>query len=155
MPLRTDLAIESCGAREGEQLEGVTQESYTFGAVNVQTVIITSDRAAKEIGKPCGKYITAVTPAFSSSRDVSEEEIDRIAQEVRSMLPGSGTVLVVGLGNDDITPDAIGPRTARQILATRHIDRKSAAQAGLCQRRPGGGAGAGGGGGGRGGGPGG
>jgi spore protease len=136
MPWRTDLAIECCGERGQPRINGIAQECYTFGDVRVETVKITSDEAAKKIGKPRGRYITVMTPAFASSRDVSEAEIDKIAQEIRSLLPASGTILVVGLGNGDITPDAIGPRTARQILATRHIDRKSAAQAGLGNLRP-------------------
>ena len=131
MPWRTDLAIESCGGCDGPRIEGVAQECYIFGDVRVETVRILSGEAAKKIGKPCGRYITVMTPAFASSRDVSEAEIEKIAQEIRSLLPATGTILVVGLGNDDITPDAIGPRTARQILATRHIDRKSAAMEGL------------------------
>ena len=136
MALRTDLAMECCAALEGSLPGGAKHSSYVFGGICVETVEILDDEAANAIGKPRGKYITVTTPPFASSLEVSEAEIDKIAQEMRELLPDFGTVLIVGLGNDDITPDAIGPRTAHRILATRHIDPEAAAQAGLGKLRP-------------------
>jgi len=128
--------MERCAAL-GESLpDGICRCNYTFGNIFVELIKVTTDKAAGNIGKPKGKYITVTTPPFESSLEVSEEEIDKIAQEIRDLLPNSGTILVVGLGNDDITPDAIGPRTAHQIIATRHIGLEAAAQAGLGELRP-------------------
>ena len=136
MAFRTDLAMECCDTLKDSLPGGICRSSYTFDEICVETVEITEDEAAQALGKPKGKYITITTPHFASSRDVSDDEINKIAQEIRGLLPESGTVLVVGLGNDDITPDAIGPRTAHQILATRHIDKNAAMQAGLGELRP-------------------
>jgi len=128
--------MECCAALEGSLPDGIRRSSYKFDEICVEIVEIINDEAARSLGKPQGRYITVTTPHFASSRDVSDEEIDIIAQEIRGLLPESGTILVVGLGNNDITPDAIGPRTAHRILATRHIDKTSAAQAGLGELRP-------------------
>jgi spore protease len=127
---RTDLAAERCAAA-GELPEGVSRGGYTFEGIEVETVDILTEGAAEVIGKPRGRYITVTTPGFASSREVSDGELEKIAGELRGLLPGSGTVLVAGLGNNDITPDAVGPRCAHQIIATRHIGPGSAREAGL------------------------
>ena len=65
-----------------------------------------------------------------------EERIQTAAKEIRSLLPEKGLVLVAGLGNSDITPDDLGPRTANMILATRHISEELARAVGLIGLRP-------------------
>lgn len=136
MPYRTDLAAES-QLLQGERLpQGVTQHSRSFGNLVIHTVSIAGHAAAEAIGKPEGDYVTVTTPPFHQAVEVSEEEIGEIARELADMLPEKGLVLVVGLGNNDITPDAIGPRTVHQVLATRHIRGEMARQAGLEGLRP-------------------
>jgi spore protease len=78
-----------------------------------------------------GEYITITTPPFWGGLEITEEEIAHIASRIADMLPAEGLILVVGLGNNDITPDAIGPRTVHRVLATRHISREIKEQAGL------------------------
>ncbi|MCL2035400.1 MAG: GPR endopeptidase [Oscillospiraceae bacterium] len=131
MAFRTDLALEATEAHLTELDKGVIQKDETICDLTINRVKIVSDEAAGIIGKPPGDYITITVPAFYSQHEISEERICAIADEIRAMLPKDGLVLVVGLGNNDITPDAVGPRTVRQVLATRHISGELAAESGL------------------------
>ncbi|MDR2931693.1 MAG: GPR endopeptidase [Oscillospiraceae bacterium] len=136
MPFRTDLAMEGAQPHSGNLPNGITQDERSFGNLKINTVEVTDQEAAQLIGKPQGKYVTVITPPFHSAVDVDEEEIIKIADEISSFLPKDGLALVVGLGNNDITPDAIGPRTVHQVLATRHFNAEAAKQAGLGDLRP-------------------
>ena len=120
MQLRTDLAME---ARElYDPGEGVTSSEEERGdGVTVSRVEVTSELGAKALGKPIGKYITVQLPPLTDSAFVPDERFDTVTAEIAAMLPAEGLVLVVGLGNRGITPDALGPRVAQQVLATRHI----------------------------------
>jgi len=131
MPYRTDLAAESAQALEDRRLPGLKRRSERCGQLEIDTVNITDDETARLTGKPPGEYITFSAPPFYTGKEITEEEICAIAGRIAAMLPQEGLVLVAGLGNNDITPDAIGPRTARQVLATRHISSELKAQAGL------------------------
>lgn len=131
MAFRTDLAMEAAEPHAGRLPRGVKQEERMEGGLTVHTVRILDREAAELIGKPEGDYVTVTVPAFSGAQELSEQELEAVAREIRAMLPEQGLVLVVGLGNNDITPDAIGPRTVRQVLATRHISGELAAENGL------------------------
>ena len=131
MPYRTDLAAEADVLTKTELPAGIAQDTYEKGSLRIHHVTISDDAGARLIGKPPGEYVTVTTPPFSGSAEVTEEEIGVIAGEIADMLPKEGLVLVVGLGNNDITPDAIGPRTVHQVLATRHISGELARQSGL------------------------
>lgn len=131
MHYRTDLAMESAGLQQQPLAAGVTQSSDHFGQLEIHRVQITSPEGEQSIGKPMGEYITVTTPPFSQGVEITEEEVNMIAGEIRMMLPSDGLVLVAGLGNSDITPDAVGPRTIHRILATRHIQGEFARQIGL------------------------
>lgn len=65
-----------------------------------------------------------------------EETARLIGGQLASLLPEEGTVLVVGLGNEAITPDALGPQAVKMVLATRHIQGEFARAAGLDDLRP-------------------
>lgn len=136
MPFRTDLAMENTSPHSGNLPKGVTQEEHSFGGLTINTVEITDQEGAKLIGKPQGRYVTVMTPPFYGSTELSDEEIEHIAGEIASFLPGEGLVFIVGLGNNDITPDAVGPRTARSVLATRHFSGEVSSTVGLSSLRP-------------------
>ncbi len=120
MILRTDLAIENDGCAPG--MPGIDREEQLFGKVRVTRVTVSDDSAAAALGKPKGRYITAEGMALSRTVNDEKKYIEIISAELRSILPDTdGTVLVAGLGNRDITPDALGPRCAERVLATRHI----------------------------------
>ena len=83
-----------------------------------------SQEAAKALGKPAGEYVTIETldsTGLDAYPDYLEEQVDIVAGEISRLCDNTGTALVVGLGNNDITPDALGPLVAKQIFATRHI----------------------------------
>ena len=131
MILRTDLAIEAEGCGKND-FSGMKREEYASAGLKVTRIDITADRAARVIGKPMGRYVTVegleMTETFCDVR----EHIELIGQELRRLLPSSeGTVLVVGLGNRDITPDALGPKCIEHIIATRHIKNELNKSAGL------------------------
>ncbi len=92
--------------------------------------------SAETIGKPAGTYITALLPPLTDNENELERKAQVIGQELRRLLPPQGTILVVGLGNEAITPDALGPRTAALVLATRHISPELARSVGLDDLRP-------------------
>lgn len=113
---RTDLAVEEIP----EQLcEGVTLHKRGK-AFSVTEIIIDSDKSGESIGKRRGRYITMESGSIAGFPENFNEMAQELADELSSMLP-EGTVLVCGLGNSDITPDALGPQTASGILATRHF----------------------------------
>ena len=118
---RTDLAMESTRLHAHHLPPGVTQQEETTGALTVHTVTITDTAAANLLDKPIGRYSTLCLPPFATSDTPEEEELNHMARLLGDFLPEQGTILVVGLGNRDITPDAIGPQTAHQVLATRHL----------------------------------
>lgn len=121
MPIRTDLALEAVHLHQDRSIDGITQEEYQTGRLKVTRVKIQSHAGEKKVGKPIGDYITVESPPFSQG-GAEHEEIETIAREISSLLPQplDGCVLVAGLGNFHITPDALGPRTADYTLATRH-----------------------------------
>ena len=119
MELRTDLAVEareSCGSSEG--IESVEER---HGDVTVSRITVLDERGEKAIGKPRGSYVTVEVPPMTDRAFAVDERYEAVSEELARLLPDKGLVLVVGLGNSSITPDALGPRTASQVLATRHI----------------------------------
>ena len=141
MQIRTDLALEAAAlARDGRdragRLEGVRQESETEEEMTFTRIVIESREGEEALGRPRGKYITAELPPLTDDEEDLEKKARRLGRELRSLLPSEGPVLVVGLGNEGITPDALGPQTARQVLATRHIEGEFARSAGLDDLRP-------------------
>ncbi len=113
--LRTDLAVESAAQYRDNLPEGVTVEETECAGSKLTRVFISSDGAAQKLGRAKGKYITLELPSVSESVDPSDEITHLLAQELAALLPAQGAVLVVGLGNEQITPDALGPQTAHQI----------------------------------------
>lgn len=122
MTLRTDLAAEQAG-RFGEKLPtGVRVLREKRGMAELQTVIIETQQAAERMGKPIGYYYTVEGRNFNHSVDDSEHQIKAAAEVLGRLLPPQGLVLVVGLGNRMVTPDALGPLAADRVLATRHME---------------------------------
>lgn len=127
--IRTDLALEATETikeKETGEIRGVNMEEYdVLEDVHVTKVEITSKNAAKNLGKPVGTYITLESPSLQENdedyhRDISME----LSRELRGILPGideEKCVLVVGLGNKDVTADALGPCTIDNLFITRHI----------------------------------
>ena len=126
--MRTDLAMENQEKFERDHVEisGVEIEKKKRKA-EIQTTIvkITSEQGAKMMGKPKGTYVTIEAPLLLTA---DEEESRKAAEEfshcLMEMVPEAcGSVLVAGLGNRGITPDALGPETVEQLNVTRHLVR--------------------------------
>ncbi|MGN0613277.1 MAG: GPR endopeptidase [Porcipelethomonas sp.] len=116
MNVRTDLALESAG---NGALSGITR-TERGKAFKITEIVIRDDKSGEPIGRKKGRYITLEGEVFGSlSKDFREMCIE-FSRELSPFLP-DGNILVAGLGNSDITPDAIGPMTASKILATRHL----------------------------------
>lgn len=127
---RTDLAVElrEDFSEDDERLKGVTvkEEYHKHRKVYVSTVQITDASGAEAMGRPVGTYITVEAEGLSGG----EERVRRYAAEtIAEILIGlmkevcgeTREVLVVGLGNKDATPDALGPVTVDELVVTRHL----------------------------------
>ncbi|MDR2043021.1 MAG: GPR endopeptidase [Clostridium sp.] len=127
--VRTDLALEARESiSEGEsELRGVRVEEYYREEEDIQVtkVIIDTKNAAKTMGKPIGTYVTMEAPAMVEPDEDYHREISVcLADELREMIPCSGkeqSILVVGLGNREVTADALGPQVVDNLLITRHV----------------------------------
>ena len=125
--VRTDLAIEAKQAYTEEnkrELDGVKVDEEMEGEVKITTVTIESDEAGKELGKPKGHYITIDFPEFTPYDGESMDELSLIVGRVMKKLVDISEdklALVVGLGNWNVTPDALGPKVAEKIMVTRHL----------------------------------
>lgn len=126
MEIRTDLALERAGElREGGGFpKGVSvQQENRYGTQ--ATVVTVSSRAGEQaLGKPKGTYVTVeLGRVLRREKGSFESAAQCISEYLRDMLNLGERlpVLVAGLGNRDVTPDAIGPLTADHILVTRHM----------------------------------
>ncbi len=135
MNFRTDLALERSESLESEAPEGIKTERKTFGSVTVTTITVENEEGEKLLSKPKGKYITLEVGSFMKNADLFSERLTALKDELIKLLPKEGTILVVGLGNEKITPDALGPRAASLILATRHIGKEFAKAIGFSSLR--------------------
>lgn len=126
--IRTDLAVE---ARElykkdsGREVPGVEVDTNNEDeGINVATVRIVDNEGSKIMGKPIGTYITMEVPGV---KHYDADFHDRLSQSVAKQLckmvdvKKDGTTLVVGLGNWNVTPDALGPKVISKLMVTRHL----------------------------------
>ena len=135
MDFRTVLAVQQREMTE-KHSDTVAVRKFARQNANVTEIEILNDEGAQELGKPKGKYITMEIPAFSHDSELLDGRLTAMTESIRTLLPDEdGPVLVAGLGNEDVTPDALGPRTAHGIFATRHIDRALASELGFGELR--------------------
>lgn len=135
MQLRTDLAVE---AREiaGENVSGVEFKSYKENNLSISRLKVKNQKAKLSLGKEIGTYITIELPSLTDNFSETDRRLITIGEEIRRLLPVNGLVLVVGLGNTEITPDSLGPKASSRVLATRHISGEIARATGLDRLRP-------------------
>ena len=129
--VRTDLALEAKESFEEDDVEirGVSiEETYDEERdIRVTKVCIETENGAKAMGKPVGTYITLEAPRLSEPDEGYHREVsEKLAEHLQELLKTSKerSVLVVGLGNRDVTPDALGPKTVGNLLITRHMVRE-------------------------------
>ncbi len=122
MPVRTDLAVEMIDEDAASLPKGIRRKLRKSPACTITEIIVSDDSAGLRIGKPKGRYITIETDRLSSAPEDFGEQASDIAAEIISLKGADRkTALIVGLGNSDITPDALGPLVISQIIATRHL----------------------------------
>lgn len=126
MNFRTDLALERKEYIRKEELDGIREEKKETHGVRVTTITVENEKGEKLLSKPKGKYITMEIGSFMKNADLFSGRLTALSEELSSLIPKEGTVLVVGLGNEKITPDALGPKCISLILATRHISEEFA-----------------------------
>ncbi|MBQ8597914.1 MAG: GPR endopeptidase [Lachnospiraceae bacterium] len=127
--VRTDLALEARESIEDsvEGCRGVTvEEEYKEQSeIRITRVIIETKNGAKSMGKPIGTYITLEAPAMVIPDEEYHQEIsNELAGQLKTIIPGVDgelSVLVVGLGNRDVTADALGPNVVDNLTITRHM----------------------------------
>ena len=124
---RTDLAIEAHelwqeSAGKTTRLAGVKATEKKIQGYPVTQVDILDREGEAALGKPAGSYRTLDLTAFWQRGDgFFDRAVRAVGQQVKELTPDSGPVLVVGLGNRAMTPDAVGPLAADSILITRHL----------------------------------
>ena len=129
-PIRTDLALESKERLEAEknEMRGVIFEEHFDEKRNVTItkVTIETENGAKAIGKPVGTYLTLEAPDMAVPDEGSHREVSEVlAEQLRALVKENiESVLVVGLGNREVTPDALGPEVIGNLYITRHILRE-------------------------------
>jgi len=124
---RTDLAVEMREAYKKAQnidMPGVTSEEEITDEVTITRVKVETEEGEHYIGKPIGNYITLDAPKIKDNDpDVNERIYKVLAKELRKLIGTdiNKSVLIVGLGNRNVTPDALGPKVITSIEVTRHI----------------------------------
>ena len=120
MNIRTDLVAE-IKAEKQTDISGVEVIEEEINEVNISTVKILDEKASKALKKPLGSYCTISFPRLDfvcETCDIINATVKALKAVIKSDINQS---LVVGLGNTDITPDALGPIVADRVLATRHL----------------------------------
>lgn len=118
MENRTDLAVECFESAEKTKLDGVIVRENNA----VTTVEVINENGALALGKPKGKYVTLNVQSFVTDTNVFDERLNEFSSVLKTVLPkNAASVLVVGVGNENITADSLGPKTNDYVLATRHI----------------------------------
>lgn len=128
MDVRTDLALETQESfvGQGVEISGVLlDERYENDDIKITKVEIVNEEGAKAMNKPKGVYVTIEAEELLENDGEYYKKVGKIlAKEIKSILPDNEnlSVLVVGLGNREITSDALGPIAVSNISATRHIN---------------------------------
>ena len=130
--IRTDLAVEAEQlwreqSAETSALPGIRATAEQRDGFRVSTVEVLDSRGEEAIGKPRGKYVTLeLDGLIRREENAFARAAALLAEQLRSMTVWgeNPNYLVVGLGNRDITPDAVGPETVDHVLVTRHLKQK-------------------------------
>lgn len=123
-----DLAVEAneIASRSGKHIPGLQMDTYEDNGIKVTTMHIQTGEAAHAIGKQQGHYVTLEVPALRHKDSKLQDRVaTKFAQEFETFLqkiaiPPNAKVLIIGLGNGNVTPDALGPLVVENIMVTRH-----------------------------------
>lgn len=124
---RTDLALEARelwqeSAEKTTRLAGVKATKQRQEGYPVTRVDILNERGEQALHKPVGSYLTIdLTTFWQRKADFFERAVRAVGGQLKALIPAEGPVLVIGLGNRAMTPDAVGPLAADSVLVTRHL----------------------------------
>lgn len=126
--IRTDLALEARESFKDDDAEirGVElkEEFDKKNNIRISTLIIKDEKGAAAMQKPIGTYITIEAPDINKSDDDYHKRVsDEVAKNLRKLAGDlkKEDILIVGLGNRDVTPDALGPMVVDNLFITRHL----------------------------------
>ncbi|MCF8010651.1 MAG: GPR endopeptidase [Clostridiales bacterium] len=125
--INLDLALEAKEVVQGEtgqEIPGARVDSEKYDHAEVNIVNITNEHAAAIMGKPIGAYITIEAPVIRENNKEAHKQVTEILSKQLGKLfdlSMKSNVLVVGLGNWNATPDALGPKVIGSSLVTRHL----------------------------------
>ena len=123
--VRTDLALEAHESLgPGKRIRGLQVETDEEEQIRVTRLIVQTDSAAKQLGKLKGTYTTLDVPELRhKDPDLQERVARRFAEEFSRYvhIDEGAVVLVIGLGNWNVTPDALGPLVVENLFITRHL----------------------------------
>jgi len=127
--VRTDLVLEAReiykeNHKNEPDIDGIEVIEECEKDINVTTVKVKNQEGAEKIGKPKGNYITIDMPEFTAYDGETMDRVSLVVSEVLGRLINSDvkkTALIVGLGNWQVTPDALGPKVTEKIMVTRHL----------------------------------
>lgn len=134
--IRTDLALEDKERFDSDNVEVqgvILEEEYDEEReIRVSRVRIETEKGAKTMGKPVGTYLTVEAPNLAVPDEGYHREIsEELSGYIRELIKKQGlldkedlSVLIVGLGNRQVTPDALGPYAVDNLCVTRHIVRE-------------------------------
>lgn len=129
---RCDLALEAhemlAAGNENFSVKGVcVEKNESDGYINITRVYIDDEDGARELGKPIGKYVTIEMPSrFYGEQKIYEQMCQRCAKEIKKLTDeklssDEDMALIVGLGNRNITADALGAKVVGSLMITRHL----------------------------------
>lgn len=128
--VRTDLALEAkelASDRLGDTIPGVHTETTEDDDMVITKMHIENEQGSRAVGKLVGNYITLEVPRLrEKDSDLQDKVATRLAQEFSMFLKRIGIgkdakVLIIGLGNYNVTPDALGPLVVENVMVTRHF----------------------------------
>lgn len=122
--LRTDLALEAAEQimQGAKQIDGCIITENRQKGMCITEVVVKTQQAAQKIGKPRGTYITIECPGIRTGETEEFEKLQtELSKYIAKFTKGKQNILVVGLGNRNITPDALGPKVTDGIIVTRHL----------------------------------
>lgn len=136
---RTDLALEAKqiwenSARKTTRLEGVIAREEQGDGYHITEVEVINSAGEKALGKPRGKYVTLELPQLCRREKADYySAAELVAEQLLGLmeLAPDAPVLVVGLGNRAMTPDAVGPKAMESLLVTRHLTQNMPQQFGM------------------------
>ncbi len=129
-----DLAVEAheiLSKESNQTIPGVRLEEERFKHATVTTITVETEQGVQEMGKPRGQYITIDAPDLRQNNyDVHKSITEILSQKLQKLmdLNNNTSVLLVGLGNRNATPDALGPEVINKSLVTRHLFHYSPAE---------------------------